>query len=58
MARVEELPYDDEFWARRRFGDEDIVDHSYSVSTSIATERFVHVLGWDAARQPAFSAVR
>jgi alkylhydroperoxidase family enzyme len=45
----EELPYDDEFWSRlgRHFDDGEIVDLSYSITTWIATGRFVHVLGLD-----------
>jgi alkylhydroperoxidase family enzyme len=46
-----ELPHDDEFWARlqARFDDAEIVDLTYSITTWIATGRFVHVLGLDGA---------
>jgi len=47
----EDLPYDDAFWARLRqhFDDGEIVDLTYSITTWIATGRFVHVLGLDGA---------
>jgi len=46
-----ELPLDDEFWGRMRarFDDAEIVDLTYSITTWIATGRFVHVLGLDGA---------
>ena len=44
-----DLPHDDEFWGRLRacFDDAEIVDLTYSVTTWIATGRFVHGLGLD-----------
>ena len=44
-----ELPYDDAFWDRLHaaFDDDEIVDLTYSITTWIATGRFVHVLGLD-----------
>jgi alkylhydroperoxidase family enzyme len=46
-----ELPYDDAFWARmhKAFDEGEIVDLTYSITTWIATGRFVHVLGLDGA---------
>jgi alkylhydroperoxidase family enzyme len=44
-----ELPYDDEFWGRIHacYDNGEIVDLTYSITTWIATGRFVHVLGLD-----------
>ena len=44
-----ELPYNDEFWDRlcAKFDDGEIVDLTYSITTWIATGRFVHALGLD-----------
>lgn len=49
----EGLPYDDAFWSRLHacFDEGEIVDLTYSVTTWIATGRFVHVLGLDGACQ-------
>jgi alkylhydroperoxidase family enzyme len=46
-----ELPYDDAFWARmhKAYDEGEIVDLTYSITTWIATGRFVHVLGLDGA---------
>jgi alkylhydroperoxidase family enzyme len=46
-----DLPHDDPFWQRLRagFDDGEIVDLTYSITTWIATGRFVHVLGLDGA---------
>jgi len=46
-----DLPHDDAFWARMhaRFDEGEIVDLTYSITTWIATGRFVHVLGLDGA---------
>ena len=43
------LPDDDEFWSRLSgaFDDAEIADLTYSITTWIATGRFVHVLGID-----------
>jgi alkylhydroperoxidase family enzyme len=43
------LPGDDEFWSRLSgaFDDAEIADLTYSITTWIATGRFVHVLGID-----------
>jgi alkylhydroperoxidase family enzyme len=56
----EELPHDDEFWARlrRHFDDGEIVDLSYSVTTWIASGRFVHVLGLDGACPTVLAAAQ
>jgi alkylhydroperoxidase family enzyme len=55
----DELPHDDEFWGRlhRLFDDGEIVDLSYSITTWIATGRFVHVLGLDGSCPTVLSAV-
>lgn len=44
-----ELPDDDEFWRRLSsvFADSEVADLTYSITTWIATGRFVHVLGID-----------
>jgi alkylhydroperoxidase family enzyme len=44
-----ELPLDDAFWQKlhAHFDDGEIVDLTYSITTWIATGRFVHVLGLD-----------
>lgn len=44
-----ELPLDDGFWQRlhAHYDDGEIVDLTYSITTWIATGRFVHVLGLD-----------
>ena len=44
-----DLPNDDAFWQRltAHFSDEEVVDLTYSITTWIATGRFVHVLGLD-----------
>lgn len=44
-----DLPLDDEFWNRlhAHFDEGEIVDLTYSITTWIATGRFVHVLGLD-----------
>jgi len=61
-----ELPGDDEFWSRlsAAFGDAEIADLTYSITTWIATGRFVHVLGIDgscalpvAVQEPASATV-
>lgn len=46
-----DLPYDDGFWDRLRehYAEDEIVDLTYSITTWIATGRFVHVLGLDGA---------
>lgn len=46
-----DLPYDDAFWDRlnAQFSEEEVVDLTYSITTWIATGRFVHVLGLDGA---------
>jgi alkylhydroperoxidase family enzyme len=45
----QDLPYDDEIWSRlnANFDEGEIVDLAYSITTWIATGRFVHVLGLD-----------
>jgi alkylhydroperoxidase family enzyme len=54
----EDLPYDDSFWDRLRqqFDDGEIVDLTYSITTWIATGRFVHVLGLDGACPTDFTS--
>lgn len=56
-----DLPYDDGFWSRLHagFADDEIVDLTYSITTWIATGRFVHVLGLDGAcpTQPVLEQV-
>lgn len=46
-----DLPYDDAFWDRLNaaYSEEEVVDLTYSITTWIATGRFVHVLGLDGA---------
>jgi alkylhydroperoxidase family enzyme len=55
-----DLPYDDGFWERMhaRFDEGEIVDLTYSITTWIATGRFVHALGLDGVcpTQPALVA--
>lgn len=62
----QELPDDDEFWSRlsAAFDDAEVADLTYSITTWIATGRFVHVLGIDgscavplAVQEPASARV-
>jgi alkylhydroperoxidase family enzyme len=55
-----DLPLDDEFWQRLRaaFGDAEIVDLTYSITTWLATGRFTHVLGFDGSCDVTVGASR